>query len=814
MERYLCIHGHFYQPPRENPWLEAVEIQDSAHPYHDWNERITAECYAPNTATRILDGDMRIVDIISNYARISFNFGPTVLSWMEHNTPEVYKAIRESDRQSMQWRSGHGNAIAQAYNHMIMPLANRRDKTTQVIWGIKDFSYRFGRNPEGMWLPETAVDIDTLEVLAGNGITFTLLAPRQASRTRKIGTGKWKDVKGSRLDPSMPYLCRLPSGRKIVIFFYDGPISQAVAFENLLNRGEDFANRLLSGFSDARQWPQILSIATDGESYGHHHRFGDMALAHAVNHIESNGLARLSNYGEYLEKHPPTHEVEIFERSSWSCVHGIERWRSDCGCNSGGYAHWDQQWRQPLREALDWLREQITFRYESTGKTLLKNPWQARNEYISVVLDRSEDSISRFFAQHSRTQLSREEKTTALKLLEMQRHAMLMYTSCGWFFDELSGLETVQIIQYAGRAIQLCEDITKGRIEDQFKIRLGRAKSNIPEHGDGARIYEKFVKPAMIDLKKVGAHFAISSLFTDYREKPDIFSYEVSQDDFHRIEAGKTKLALGRISVMSRITLDAELISFCVLHMGDHALNGGVRTFIGDEAYSSMKAEISRAFEQGAFADIIRLMDQHFGMNNYSLAHLFRDEQRKILRLIIEQTLDEFRAAYRTMYNSNRLLMGFFHETGMPVPKEFRAAAGFTLNFDIREMFLGETMDVDRVQDLARDMKRWDFPLDSVDIEFTVRHRLENIMEMLQDAPGNIPLMTEVRNMLEVIRLFPIDINYWQVQNFYYRIAKTVYRDFSAKANSGDAEAVQWRSIFKYIGEMLYFDINAVLEET
>ncbi|RJR19716.1 MAG: DUF3536 domain-containing protein [Nitrospiraceae bacterium] len=813
MERHLCIHGHFYQPPRENPWLEAVEIQDSAHPYHDWNERITAECYAPNAATRILDGHMRIVDIISNYSRISFNFGPTVLSWMENNTPEVYSAIIESDKLSMQWRSGHGNAVAQAYNHIIMPLANRRDKTTQVIWGIKDFRYRFGRDPEGMWLPETAVDIETLEVLAENSITYTILAPRQASRIRKTGTGKWRDVKGSRIDPSMPYICRLPSGRKIVLFFYDGPISQAVAFEKLLNRGENFAYRLLSGFSDLRQWPQVLSIATDGESYGHHHRFGDMALAHAINYIESNGLARLSNYGEYLEKHPPTHEVEIFERSSWSCVHGIERWRADCGCNSGGYSHWNQQWRLPLREALDWLREQIAVRYEFTGKDLLKNPWQARDEYISVVLDRSQDNIDRFFKKHSRKQLSREERVTALKLLEMQRHAMLMYTSCGWFFDELSGLETVQIMQYAGRAIQLCENILKVRIEDQFKVRLGRAISNMPEHGDGARIYDKFVKPAMIDLKKVGAHFAVSSLFTDYMEKPDIFSYQVSIEDYNRIESGRTTLAIGRISVISKITRDSEVISFCVIHMGDHALNGGVRTFIGDQAYSSMKAEITRAFEQGAFADIIRLMDKHFGMNNYSLAHLFRDKQRKILKLIMGQTLEDFRAAYRNMYNSNRLLMGFFHDTGMPVPKEFRAAAGFTLNFDIGEMFLGETVDVDRVQELASDMKRWNFPLDSVDIEFAVRHRLEIIMKTLQDDPGNIGLMTEVRKILEVIRLLPVEINYWQVQNYYYRMAKTVYPEFSARADKGEADAVQWRSIFKYIGEMLYFDINAVLED-
>ena len=399
MDRYLCIHGHFYQPPRENPWLEAIEIQDSAHPYHDWNERITAECCAPNSASRILDGEGHIMDIVSNYAKMSFNIGPTVLSWMEKYSPEIYQAILEADRMSIEWRSGHGSAIAQVYNHLIMPLANKRDKRTQVLWGIKDFEYRFKRFPEGMWLSETAVDIETLEVLAECGIKFTILAPHQALKVRKIGTGKWKDVSGGRIDPTRSYLCRLPSGRRINIFFYDGPISQAVAFERLLNKGEDFANRLLSGFSEVREWPQILNIATDGESYGHHHKFGDMALAYALNYIESNGIARLTNYGEHLEKQPPTHEAEIIENTSWSCMHGIERWRSNCGCNSGGHSDWNQEWRAPLREALDWLRDQLSFKFEHKAKEYLKDPLKAREEYIDIILDRSGRKYGKFFGK-------------------------------------------------------------------------------------------------------------------------------------------------------------------------------------------------------------------------------------------------------------------------------------------------------------------------------------------------------------------------------------------------------------------------------
>jgi alpha-amylase/alpha-mannosidase (GH57 family) len=437
-ERYICIHGHFYQPPRENPWLEAIEIQDSAYPYHDWNERICAECYAPNSASRILDGQGRITHIISNYDKISFDFGPTLLSWMEANAPEPYQAVLDADRQSIGQRSGHGNALAQGYNHFIMPLANTRDKRTQILWGIKDFEYRFKRYPEGMWLPETAVDIETLDILAESGIKFTVLAPHQVSKVRRIGTGRWKDVSGGQIDPSRAYLCRLPSNREISLFFYDGQISRAASFEEeLLDRGENFVTRLSSGFSDQRQWPQILNIATDGETYGHHHKFGDMALAFALSHIESNGLGKLTNYGEYLENFPPTHEVEIAENTSWSCAHGVGRWGSNCGCNSGKNSGWNQEWRAPLRASLDWLRDELAPEFERKAKDYLKDAWKARDEYIEVILNRSETTIGQFLKRHAVRDLTADEMTVALKLMEIQRQAMLMYTSCGWFFDEL-----------------------------------------------------------------------------------------------------------------------------------------------------------------------------------------------------------------------------------------------------------------------------------------------------------------------------------------------------------------------------------------
>jgi alpha-amylase/alpha-mannosidase (GH57 family) len=809
-DRYICVHGHFYQPPRENPWLESIEIQDSAHPYHDWNERITAECYAPNSAARLLDGQQRIIDIVSNYGKMSFNFGPTLLSWLESAATEVYRAIVFADRQSSERFSGHGSAIAQAYNHIIMPLANSRDKRTQAIWGMHDFERRFGRQPEGMWLPETAVDTETLSVLAELGVRFTVLAPHQALRIRKIGTKEWEDVSGARVDPTRPYLWKSPDGRKIVLFFYDGPISRAVAFEGLLTRGEDFAGRLLGGFSDERKWPQILHIATDGESYGHHHRFGEMGLAYALHHIESNGLAKLTNYGEYLEKCPPAHEAEIVEDSSWSCIHGVERWRSNCGCNSGRPG-WNQEWRAPLRKALDRLRDDLAGRFEQKAREFLKDPWLARDEYIALILDRSNGNVDSFFKRHAVRELGGEDRSTALRLLELQRHALLMYTSCGWFFDELSGIETVQVIQYAARAIQLWEGLSGESLEPGFLDVLREAKSNVSEHGDGAGVYEKFVRPVKVDLKKTAVHYAVSSLFEDYGDRTGIYCYDVLREDYQRTDAGRTKLAVGRASVVSAVTKESERVSFAVLHLGDHALNGGVRAFQGDEAYRTMTAEIAEAFGAGDIANVVRLMDKHFGMNNYSLRDLFRDEQRKVLNLIIGSTIEEFEASYRRMYEDSRVLMGFLQETGAPLPRAFLAAAEFILNADMQRTFAENTVNRERLRAIVEEMKRWGVAADPVNTEFAVRHRLERMAERLAAKPGDTGLLCVLAEAVALLQSVPVDVVYWGVQNVYFRMAKTAYPGFASRASAGDEAAQAWVETFTTLGERLFFNTGSVL---
>jgi alpha-amylase/alpha-mannosidase (GH57 family) len=797
MEKYICIHGHFYQPPRENPWLEAIEFQESAYPYHDWNEKITAECYATNAKSRILDGQGRIVQIINNYAKISFNLGPTLLAWIEQNAPDVYTAVLEADLESQKTFSGHGSAMAQPYNHMILPLANRRDKTTQILWGIRDFKHRFGRRPEGMWLPETAVNIETLDILAEQGIRFTILAPHQSRRVRPLGASRWQTIRGGKIDPTMAYTVHLPSGRAIALFFYDGPISRAIAFEGLLKSGESLAKRLLSTFSDKRSGAQIVHIATDGETYGHHHRFGDMALAYALHYVDSQNLARLTNYGEYLERHPPTHEAVIFEDTSWSCRHGIERWRTDCGCNSGGHPGWNQGWRAPLREALDWLCDRLAPAYEEKARLLLKDPWRARDEYIQVILDRSRENIEQFIDEHAIRVLNEPEVTTVLKLLELQRHAMLMYTSCGWFFDDLSGIETVQILQYAARAAQLARELFSNDMEPHFLDLLERAKSNIPQHRDGRHIYEDLVQSAAVDLEKVGVHYAMSSLFEDYGERTSIYSYTVDQEDYQCSEAGKVKLAIGKGKVTSEITHESAQLRFGVLHMGDHNLSCGVKRYDGDRTYQGIVKEMSEVFNRADFAETLRLLDDHFGPSTFALKSLFRDEQRRILDIVLESTLADAEAIYRQLYDNYVPLMRFLRDSGSPPPKALCAAAEMVLNGTLRRAFENEEFYPDLINPLLEEVTLAGISLDTGTLEFAFRRSIERMADRLLASPTELGLLQRLEAALSVIGSLPFEVNLWKVQNICYDVLGDVYRNLQSSAEQGDKSARQWVNTFR-----------------
>jgi len=802
MKKQICVHGHFYQPPRENPWLEEIEIQDSAYPYKDWNQRITSECYAPNVASRILDDNGDIADIINNYTRMSFNFGPTLLTWLQRQEPDIYLAILKADKSSQHFYSGHGSAIAQAYNHMILPLANARDKKTQVLWGIKDFEYRFKRRPEGMWLPETAVDTATLEVLAEQGIHYTILAPYQAEGFRRIGETEWQSVNGNGFSTRCPYVCPLPSGKSIAVFFYDGSVSHDIAFSGLLGNGEQFAKRLLQGFSPDESLHELVHAATDGETYGHHHRFGNMALSYGMHYIEQNAFAQITVYGEYLEKYPPVFEVKIKENSSWSCAHGVERWRSDCGCCIGGHP-WKQAWRKPLREAMDWLRDRLSNTYQSFMSDVCNDPWTVRDAYIEVVLDRSERTVERFLKTHLKRTVSREEGVAVLKALEMQRNAMFMFTSCGWFFDEVSGIETVQILQYAARAIQLAGEISGKDLEKEFLERLEPAESNIAEYKTAREIYVRFVKPRVIGILNVGAHFAISSLFQAYPESFKAYCYCVDIKDRRLHEIGKQKLIVGSAAIRSVITQESCVVDFAVLHFGDYNIHCGVRFNKDERTYSEMANDLVEIFFANNIADSIQKMTHYFGEHIYDLWDLFKNEQGKVLEDIFENTLDVIETNFRSIYDHYYPLMQVRPDFRIPLPKALAMTVEFVLNRDLASELEKKEMNFKKIEHLIRELKRWGFIRDKEGINLVATEKLDYLMDRLTRYSRDIGILHTLCEFLRVCRILPLDLNVWKAQNIYFSMTQRLYPRMKKQAKDGDMDARLWVMEFERLSGFL-----------
>ncbi|MGA8272114.1 MAG: DUF3536 domain-containing protein [Candidatus Sulfotelmatobacter sp.] len=802
---FVCIHCHFYQPPRENAWLEAVESQDSASPYHDWNERIAAECYSPNGASRMLDGQERIAKIVNNYSRISFNFGPTLLSWMEQRTPHAYEQILKADREGQQIFSGHGPALAQAYNHLILPLANSRDKRTQILWGMRDFQHRFGRDPEGMWLPETAVDVETLEILSSLGVKFTILAPSQAGKMRTDKKMDWTNLYGQGIDSRRGYACNLPSGRSIGLFFYDGVVSRAVAFEKLLFSGENLARRLTGRFDPEGDPAQLIHIATDGETYGHHHPRGDMALAYALDYIEQNKLARITNYGEYFAEHPPSQEVEILERTAWSCVHGISRWESDCGCNSGANRQWKQEWRRPLREAMDWLRDELAPMYEAGAKKLLKKPWVARDEYIRAVIDRSAGSVDSFLRAHAMRDLSAEEAIRALRLLEMQRHLMLMYTSCGWFFDEPTGPETVQVLQYAGRAVQLSEQLFGGEREEQFLIRLEKVWSNIPEFGNGRSIYEKFVRPAMLDLCGVAAHYAISSLFDGYHDSNSVYCYDASLQEVHSFENGRAKLAIGCGRITSRTTRGQLQFNFAAFYLGDHKLIAGIRPSHDGDGFQSFIENGSAPFSAGDLAGCSLLIDQQFRGATYSLKSLFHDERRRIVKQIVDSTLVDIGGTYAKVYEKHASLVSFLSELQIPMPAILRVSAEFVLGNTLQRCLAEEKLDIARIRKLLDIAKQDAISFAGSSLEPALRQRLEIVLERWAKNPFELNSLAELEALVSLLKVSPLHLDLWHAQNVYYERLQAILCEKHVQLSE------KWVGHFQELGELLGVAVGDLL---
>jgi alpha-amylase/alpha-mannosidase (GH57 family) len=800
--KFICIHGHFYQPPRENAWLEVVEQQESAAPFHDWNERINFECYATNAVARILDTDSKIVKITNNYARMSFNFGPTLLSWMENADPETYKLIQNADKESLKIYKGHGSAVAQAHSHIILPLANYNDKVTQIYWGIKDFEHRFGRFPEGMWLAETAINTESLEVLAEYGVKYTILAPRQAKAIRRMtetqnGEG-WHEVFAENIDTRRPYLCKLPSGKTIILYFYNGNISQGVAFEGLLNSGKAFAQRLLNAFDNNNE-PQIVHIATDGESYGHHHKLGEMALADCLNYIDEKSYAKLTNYAEYMELHPPQYEVQIHENSSWSCVHGVERWRSDCGCNTGGgYGKWHQKWRAPLRYALNWLRDQLIPIYEETASLYVKDAWAARNDYISILLKRDENNIDKFLDKHALRKLNKKERVHLFRLLEMQRNGILMFTSCGWFFDEVSGLETTQILQYACRAIHYARQVSDLDLEQEFSFRLSQAPSNLPMFGDGGGVYDKNVKPAHVDLMRVGMHYAASSLFEKYPEKLEFFNYIATSEFFERIEAGNHILAIGRTTVRSKITHSEKQFSFAVLYLGQLNLIGNISLTLNKEEFEEMHELTTKAFRESNLAELIGLLQKYFGPEKFTIWQLFKEEKQKIINQITAKNLKNVETSFRKIYVDNYQLMSGLMSTGVKIPEAYKDAIQYILNIDLKNLFMSEKLEINDLKRILDELNKWDVDItDESAFRLAASERIFVEIKMMDKAN---PPLSKLQTLIEVLKiLFNMDTkpDVWKSQTVYFNLFKQF------ENHERTYPSVEWKNMFLILGNIL-----------
>ncbi len=702
-KRYVIIHGHFYQPPRENPWTGRIDRQESAAPYHDWNERICLECYLPNARSRRLDGFGRVLKLVNNYESISFNFGPTLLSWIEEKYPDLHSQIVDADRASAARNNGHGNAIAQVYNHVIMPLAGRRDQKTQILWGVHDFERRFGRRPEGIWLAETAINEPTLELLMDHGFRFLILSPFQADRLRPIGgEAGWKNAGDGRIPCGMPYRCfgarhkgKRRRDRFIDIFFYDAPLSTDVSFNHLLSSGDKLADSLDAGF--ARCGGDLVTVATDGEIYGHHEPFGDMALAYLIDKAADAHGFTLTNFGAYLDSHEPVFEVQIKqgekgEGTAWSCSHGVGRWKEDCGCSTGAAAGWNQKWRDPLRRGLDSLRDGLAVVFESEAGRLLVDPWKTRDEYIAVAGNRPSAGTSArvrerasFIRDRASRPLSDEELSTAASLLESQRNALLMYTSCGWFFSDISGIETVKLMEYAARAVELAGSVDVGWLETSFLGTLDEARSNIPAQGTGKTLYLASKKFSSVEPSFLAGQHALALCLDSREASPASFGHLFDDLDSLSVELGKTSIRLGRFAMTDYSTLARREYQYLVTLGEPSKVTCFIRDFFSLDDYERAKERFGTMPPDIERAAVLRSATDHFGGRVFSIRDLLREDKEIILEKLAFRQTAAVLGQFNDIYLENRDLLRFFSETSLAMPESLLVPARAVLAERLRE---------------------------------------------------------------------------------------------------------------------------------
>jgi len=831
-DAFVAIHGHFYQPPRENPWFETIETEESAYPFHDWNERIAFECYRPNAYAQILNGKGKILDIINNYSSMSFNFGPTLLSWIEKMIPSVYQRILEADREGLR-RFGYGNSMAQVYHHIIMPLANKRDKETEVRWGVADFEKRFHRKPDAMWLPETAVNYPTLEVLIRYEMRYLILSPFQALRIRPFGGKKWTDVSQGRVDPTQPYRCFIKeeSGKKILdqyidIFFYDGMISKEVAFGDLLKDGNTFCGRFLQAYQPARKRPQLIHIATDGETYGHHKKFSEMALAYALNEGFSSWGFEVIHYGSFLKRFPPVYEVEIDEGpkgegTSWSCAHGVGRWKEDCGCTTGGRPGWNQKWRRPLREALDFLRDELSMLFEKEGESIFRNVWEARNGYIDVILNRFPENIERFFEQYGVEGLNQGEKIKGLKLMEMQRHALQMYTSCGWFFADLAGLETLIVLQHAARAIQLAGELTDQKIEGKFLGLLSEGKSNLPEMGDGFQIYQQFVKPKCITLNNVVNHYAISSMFDEGERERKIFSFRVERVNYERVEKDPHLLVLGKVRVTPEIIPEPREFLFGLISSTQDIFRTWVSGYRDELQFKTLREKGLENLGRGE-KEIAKTLGSVLGDHSFTIRDTFKEERQKIFRKLIKKEFDEHRKIYADVFDKTKYAVEALSREGLEIPYEIRVAAEVTLSYRLLneveelEKDFKKTIGKGEIDRIVEEARQYGYHLRKEESILILNEMLKEMMKLLQkkigsDLSGQEKLIEEIITLLDLTGKWGFELSKEEAQDLMDEILDECVSDLE-KCWWGEGSEKPFPPILITLAEKLGFNVEKFLK--
>lgn len=775
----LIVHGHFYQPPRENPWSGIVDREPGARPHHDWNERVHQESYRRNAYARIYDDRGKITRIVNNYEEMSFNFGPTLLGWMQEHHPRTLARIVEGDRRSRTARAGHGNAIAQAYNHPILTLCNEHDLTTQIRWGVAEFAHRFGRQPEALWLPETACNDRVLTRLCDEGMRYALLCPDQADRWRASADDAWQDVSDGSIDTRRAYRYDHPdgSGRSIALFFYDGTISRAIAFEHLLASSHDLVNR----FEAASGGPGMLvHVATDGESYGHHFSGGERCLAYALAEEARRRGFRVTNYGQWLDEHPPTAEVRIKEGeeglgTSWSCAHGVGRWRRDCGCHIGGQPDWNQRWRAPLREALDQLRDEAMTVYVDRMGSLAGDPWALRDGYIELLLDPSADRGA-FFERHVGRRLGDRERQRALSLLEMQRSSMLMFTSCGWFFDDLAGLEAVQILRYAGRLIDQLDELGAASARSRFLEVLAEAESNVKAKGNGADVFRRQVEPARVTTAAIAAHVGIGCLAGEPDHPQPVAGQRVELDHLRQGHHGRLQLATARVGLVDVATERRRSYGVAALGFGGIDVYCMLKEVDDPRAMDRSAKLLWDNIDSASLLTILRLAEEEFGPDEYGLRHVLPGGRDAVARAILADALSRYTEQYGRLYEDNRRLIAQFQVAGLPLPEELRIAAELTLSRRLdaeleRQRGRFDAASYRRAVEIADEAERYGFELRCVEGQARFARMIEGAVHgMIEPEPraDAAEPPSGVFELLDLVEELGIDVDLARSQEFLF----------------------------------------------